>query len=36
MNPIDVKSNSYFNFDVESNDKNLKLEVGDHVRISNI
>ena len=34
MKPVDVKSNTYFNFDMENNDKNPKFKVGDHVRIS--
>ena len=31
MKPIDVKTSTYIDFDVE---KNLKFKVGDHVRIS--
>ena len=34
MKPTDVKSTTYIGFDVESNDKDPKCEVGDHVRIS--
>ena len=34
MKPIDVKLNTYINFDVENNDKAPKFEVGNHVRIS--
>ena len=34
MKPVDVKDNTYFNFKKESNDKNSKFKVGDHVRIS--
>ena len=32
--PIDVKDNTYLNFGEEVNDKDLKFQVGDHVRIS--
>ena len=34
MKPIDVKDNTYINFDKEVNDNDPKLKVGDHVRIS--
>ena len=34
MKPVDVKDNTYINFKKESNDKNPKFKVGDHVRIS--
>ena len=34
MKPIDVKDNTYIDFKKESNDKNPKFKVGDHVRIS--
>ena len=34
MNPIDIKDNRYINLDKEVNDKDPKLKVGDHVRIS--
>ena len=34
MKPIDVKSVSFAEYNVESNEKDLKLKVGDHVRIS--
>ena len=34
MKPVDVKSSTYIDFGVENNDKYLKFEVGDHVRIS--
>ena len=34
MKPIDVNSITYVGFHVENNDKDLKLKVGDHVRIS--
>ena len=34
MKPIDVKDNIYIDFKKESNDKNPKFKVGDHVRIS--
>lgn len=33
MRPIVVKSSIYFEYDVESNDKNPELEVGGHARI---
>ena len=34
MKPIDVKHNTYIDFKKESNDKDPKFKVGDHVRIS--
>ena len=34
MKPIDVKENTYIGFGKEVNDKDPKLKVGDHVRIS--
>ena len=34
MKPIDVKDNTYIDFKKESNGKNPKFKVGDHVRIS--
>ena len=34
MKPIDVKSVSFAEYNVESNEKDLKLKVGDHVSIS--
>ena len=34
MKPVDVKGNTYIDFKKEVNDKNPKLKVGDHVRIS--
>ena len=34
MKPVDVKDNTYINFVKEINDKDPKLKVGDHVRIS--
>ena len=34
MKPIDLKDNPYINTDKEINDKDPKLQVGDHVRIS--
>ena len=33
MMPIDVKSSKYINFNVEKNDKDPKVKVGDHIRI---
>ena len=35
MKPIDVKDNTYINIGKEVNDKDPKLKVGDHERISN-
>ena len=34
MKPIDVKSDSYAEYNVDSNDKSPKIKIGDHVRIS--
>ena len=34
MKPIDVKSNSYAEYNVDSNEKDPKFQVGYHVRIS--
>ena len=34
MKPIDVKYNSYAEYSVESNEKDTKFKIGDHVRIS--
>ena len=34
MKPIDVKSDSYAEHNVDSNEKDLKYKVGDHVRNS--
>ena len=34
MNPVDVKPSTYFDFDIESNDKDPRSEVGDCARIS--
>ena len=34
MKPIDVKSNSYGEYNVDSNAKDPKFKIGDHVRIS--
>ena len=34
MKPVYVKDNTYIDFKKESNDKNSKFKVGDHVRIS--
>ena len=33
MKPVDVKDNTYIDFNKDVNDKNPKFEVGDHVRI---
>ena len=32
--PVNVKSSTYIDFDIENNDKNPKFMVGDQVRIS--
>ena len=34
MKPIDVKDNTYIDFEKEVNDKDSKFKIGDHVRIS--
>ena len=34
MKPVDVKSSAYIDFKKENNKEDLKLKVGDHVRIS--
>ena len=34
MKPADVKDNTYIDFKKEVNDKDSKLKVGDHARIS--
>ena len=34
MKPVDVKSNTYIDFNKENNEEDLKFEVGNHVRIS--
>ena len=34
LKPIDVTSDSYAEYDEDSNEKELKFKVGDHVRIS--
>ena len=34
MKPIDVKNDSFAKYNEESNEKDLKFKVGDHVRIS--
>ena len=34
MKPIDIKSNSYPEYNVDSNNKDPKFKIGDHVRIS--
>ena len=34
IKPVDVKDNTYINFNKEDNDKDPKFKVGDHVRIS--
>ena len=33
MEPIDVRSDSYAEYNIDSNEKDPKLNVGDHVRI---
>ena len=34
MKPIDLKPDSYAEYSVESNEKDFKFQVGDHVRLS--
>ena len=34
MKPIDVKSSFYAEYNADSNDKDPKFKIGDHVRIS--
>ena len=34
MKPVDVKDNTYIDFEKDVNDKDSKFKVGDHVRIS--
>ena len=34
MKPIDVKSDSFAEYNEESNEKNPKFKIGDYVRIS--
>ena len=34
MNPVDVKSSTYINFNKENNKEDPKIEVGDHAKIS--
>ena len=34
MKPSDVEDNTYIDFGTESNNKDPKFQVGDHVRIS--
>ena len=34
MKPVDVKDNTYIDFENEANDRVPKFKVGDHVRIS--
>ena len=34
MKPIDVKSDSYAEYNVDSKDKDSKFKLGDHIRIS--
>ena len=35
MKPVDVKNNTYFDFDKEVNNKDPKFKIGDQVRIKN-
>ena len=35
MKPVDFKDNNYIDFGEESNKKDHKFQVGDHLRISN-
>ena len=34
MKPADVKVDTFTDFDVEKNDKDLKFNIGNHMRIS--
>ena len=34
MKPVNIKDNTYIDFKKEVNDKDLKFQIGDHVRIS--
>ena len=34
MKPVDVKDNTYIDFEKEVNDKDPKIKIGDHIRIS--
>ena len=34
MKPVDVKDNTYIDFEKKDNDKDPKFKIGDHVRIS--
>ena len=34
MKPVDVKDNTYIDFEKEVNNKDAKFKIGDHVRIS--
>ena len=34
MKPVDVKSNSYVEFNIDSNEKDPEFKVRDHVKIS--
>ena len=34
LKPIDVKTSTYIDFDVENNDKDPKFKIGFHVRLS--
>ena len=34
LKPVDVKDNTYINFEKEVNDKDPKFKIGDYVRIS--
>ena len=36
MKPVDVKDNTYIDFEKEVNDKNPKFKVGDHIEFLNI
>ena len=35
MKPIDIKDNTYIDFEKKVNDEDSKFKVGDYVRISN-
>ena len=34
MKPVDIKDNTYIDFEKENNDKDPKFKIGDHVRFS--
>ena len=36
MKPVDVKSSTYIDFNIENNKEGPQFKIGDHVRISNM